>query len=268
MYKFKHTIIFYLKMRFICQKSNDKDTLLLIDEIKKQKRDYIIVPIKKLARRQIKINRDDIPIGDVYFERHFNQILKKTFNVDFNEDDDYPYFCFVEKGDYSFSERIDFLKRRVFKSTLKKVIENDKQVFIKPCGKKKKFTGFVYSDHSDIYKTENASLNLEVWCSSVVKFVKEYRCFVLNRELVGCCCYSSDGIISYQVMNIEESGLDLNLIQKFINIYDKSSYIVDFGILENRETALIEVNLGMAFGMYNFDPEKCLEIIVSFYEQK
>lgn len=126
--------------------------------------------------------------------------------------------------------------------------------FIKPYKNIKKFTGRIINSEYDIIDL-SISLNTHVWCSSIVEFVSEYRCFVLNKKYIGCVHYDGD----------EKVKIDEDIVKKFVEEFTDSpiSYVVDFGVLKDGQTALIEVNDGFSFGHYDFNIKTILDILIT-----
>lgn len=154
-------------------------------------------------------------------------------------------------------------RRKVFKSTLKDVRDNkiEYPFFVKPFDTYKLFTGFVCQREFNINRISHVSDDVEVFVSSVVEFISEYRCFVLNNELVGCKNYTGDFTLS-------PAFEDFNYIKRIISQYKNSpsAYTLDIGILEDGGDYgidVIEINDGYGFGAYGLNPIIYCKMIAS-----
>ena len=142
-----------------------------------------------------------------------------------------------------------FLLRRVWRS---RISELSSRRFVKSCSTKA-FTGFVLDldnpDSMDIYdKEEHEALkrldpSTEVWVSDPVKFLSEWRYYIQGGKVVGRGRYDSGP---------EELLVpDMNVVQAAVVAYRSlQPYTLDFGVLVDGTTALVEVNDAWAIGLY------------------
>ncbi|QJE97675.1 ATP-grasp domain-containing protein [Luteolibacter luteus] len=148
-----------------------------------------------------------------------------------------------------------YLKRRTWKSDLGTVEtrisgQEAPPTFVKPSGRIKCFTGRVLEQHDDLYLIGNVSRREPVWCSEVVRWLSEYRVYVIGEEIAGLNLYSGD----------ESAKPCLGTIQAALRDYRASgeapaAYGIDFGVLDTGETALIEANDGYSLGAYQIGAE-------------
>lgn len=122
-----------------------------------------------------------------------------------------------------------------------------KDVFVKPFDEVKKFTGALLSE---LQKGNiDISDNYPVYFSEPVKFIAEWRYYILNHQIVGAGRYD-DG-------EDEVPTPDMSLIQQAVDLMklngSPAGYALDFGVLDTGETALIEANDGYALGYYKGD---------------
>ncbi len=102
-------------------------------------------------------------------------------------------------NDYSQSLQ-PFLRRRIWQSTVQDIIRGfshiyhpiNSPIFVKPCGKLKRFTGRVFESERDLIYFEGISKHLPVYCSEVVQWLSEYRVFVIKSEIVGIQHYGGN----------------------------------------------------------------------------
>lgn len=118
--------------------------------------------------------------------------------------------------------------------------------FIKPGDEYKLFTGYVVKSSNDLLSTKSiVQPETKILMSECVNFVSEYRCFVLNKEMVGCKNYKGDFKIFPNVSIME------NAIKDYAN--QPIAYSIDFGVTDKRETLLIEMNDAFGLGSYGLD---------------
>lgn len=120
--------------------------------------------------------------------------------------------------------------------------------FIKPASAIKAFTGYVVDDPKT---TSVWTYNYQgpVIVQDVIDIVSEYRVYVTNNKFIGMKHYRGD---YFKYPNPE-------IIHKCKEIGDKlnyHSYILDFGVLENGSTVLIEANDAWAIGNYGLEAWK------------
>ena len=148
----------------------------------------------------------------------------------------------------------EFLGRRVRRATIREahalcVADRfDPPIFIKPVAGHKEFTGHVLATYRDRLRTAGwaqEAPETAVWLSEVVAFVAEWRYFVLRREIVGVGHYHGDPLCAP----------DPAAVRAAVERYDEcpAAYVIDFGVLRDGRTVLIEVNDGFSFGCYGLD---------------
>ncbi len=157
-------------------------------------------------------------------------------------------------------ELMGFLGREVRRTTLRNVTNGPPGVFVKPVAQKV-FTGFVWG-HSiqDGRRICGVSRDdEEVWASSVVEFVSEYRGFVLERELVGMRHYKGDWSKAPDRSPVEAAVL------AFRNC--PAAYTLDWGVTSDGRTLLVEANDGFAMGSYGLQPALYARMLAARWEE-
>lgn len=136
-----------------------------------------------------------------------------------------------------------FCGRRIWSTTLKELARNSKDwnVFVKP-KETKRFTGKVILEQSDFIGLPHAEEGVEVWCSEIVDFRAEWRCFVRYGEVLDARRYTG------------EYGLapDKNVILDAVAAWKEApaAYALDVGLTADGRTLLVEVNDGHSLGSY------------------
>ncbi|MFN8282011.1 MAG: ATP-grasp domain-containing protein [Chitinophagales bacterium] len=114
----------------------------------------------------------------------------------------------------------------------------------------------------DLYRLDGIAKDTDLYCSSVVNWLSEYRIFVNKSKIVGIKNYYGDSNLI----------LDMDVVESAIKDFDQSNqrtdaYGIDFGILENGETALIEWNDAIALGSYGLEKETYTELILTRWNE-
>lgn len=151
-----------------------------------------------------------------------------------------------------------FLGRDVSKTTLVAAMSQE-GVFIKPVAQKL-FSGFVLTGQfGDNLKVVGLDPQTEVWSSPALEFVSEYRCFVLEREILGVRWYKGDWGVA----------LDRRVVEAAVQAYVTApiAYTIDFGVTKEGRTLLVEVNDGFAFGAYGLPSELYAAMLSARWEE-
>ena len=187
---------------------------------------------KPFVRSRIKPEPGDVVAGSIKFVRSALQSLGKQLP----QPDPYP------------DSLHPWYHRRVWKvASLAAALNTTHSVFVKPAKRWKLFTGFVVDSYNPA-ELHGVSRREPVWCSEVVRFVSEWRCYVVRGEpryLVQCDHGGDPARIP-----------DLSTCHDAVRAYSDapSAYAIDFGVLPTGETALIEANDGFSVGAYGNVP--------------
>ncbi|MGW4249142.1 ATP-grasp domain-containing protein [Nocardia sp. NPDC004722] len=197
---------------------------------------------KRIERRQLPLGPDIFIAGDTDAMHG----AMRQLGIGVPEPDDYP------------ESLRRFLGRMVWKSTLGEVeraVESGScpTVFVKPAKRRKNFTGAVCYSERDFAAFGHVSRCQPVWCSQVVDWQAEYRVYVVDRRIVSVDHYAGDGSIP----------LDLDVVETALATYERapSGYGIDFGLLGNGATALVEANDGYALGAYAIRADDYTELV-------
>lgn len=136
-----------------------------------------------------------------------------------------------------------YLGRRIWKTTMSEVNNNPKcwPVFVKPL-EDKQFTGVVVRSTKDLIGCGIVGVDQDVYCSEIVDFVAEWRCFVRYGRVLDVRPYKGDWKAQFDPAVIE------NAVKEFSDA--PKGYAIDFGLTKDGRTLLIEVNDGYALGCY------------------
>jgi hypothetical protein len=141
-------------------------------------------------------------------------------------------------------ELTKYLGRKVWASTIEELFDNEKDwnVFVKPKNDTKKFVGKVVKEYKDFIGLVDKDNPTEIWCSEIVNFKTEWRCFIRYNSILDIRQYKG----------VWDSTLDLTVIQNAVNdfISSPNAYALDFGVDENNNMKLVEVNDGHSLGSY------------------
>ena len=136
-----------------------------------------------------------------------------------------------------------YLGRKIWQTKMNEVNNNQDcwPVFVKPL-EDKQFTGVVVRSPKDLIGCGIQGVNQDVYCSEIVKFEAEWRCFVRYGHILSVRPYKGDWRKHYDYKEIE------NAVKEFTSA--PAGYAIDFGLTDDGRTLLIEVNDGYALGCY------------------
>lgn len=145
-----------------------------------------------------------------------------------------------------------FYGRKIVSRKIGEIMNNPNiwPVFIKPQIGQKVFTGRVVASIKDLVGI-GLSMDYPVWMSEVVTFVREWRCFILNGEVLDVRPYSGDYHVQYDPEVIDQA------IQLWKNA--PAAYCIDIGVTPDNRTLIVEVNDGFSIGHYGLTPLKALK---------
>jgi hypothetical protein len=198
---------------------------------------YIVVPFSLDTLDNFDFKDADVVHGGIKAVRKIIDMIGVTQPLIHNPHDHLP----------------QYLGRKMWESTLRKVALDygngtppNESIFIKPLSSHKLFTGKVIRSFVDMIPLGNIDMDTPILASEVSNYISEYRCFVNRKELVGAKNYTGD----FRVIP------DFNMVEQAIKDYREQpiSYSIDFGITDNGETQLIEINDGFALGSYGLNP--------------
>lgn len=138
-----------------------------------------------------------------------------------------------------------FFERPISQTTLGQVRKAEGQegfqpVFIKPIEHAKAFSGHVVRQFKDLIPTAHVPDDYPIWTSPEVTFLAEYRCFVLRGKVVGLRAYRGDPLL-FPAATIVRAAVSAWKDQPV-------ACSIDFGVMDNGLTAVVEVNDGFALG--------------------
>jgi ATP-grasp domain, R2K clade family 3 len=137
-----------------------------------------------------------------------------------------------------------YLGRKVWASTIEEIVEHQENwnIFVKPKDETKKFVGKVVRDYKDFIGLIDKENPTQVWCSELVDFKTEWRCFIRYGEILDIRRYKG----------VWDSKLDLPFVKSAIQDFKSApaAYALDVGIDDKNQMKLVEVNDGHSLGTY------------------
>lgn len=177
---------------------------------------------------QLAVAENNICFGSIDFVQ--KALVKLGFKVP--EHNDYP------------PSLAEFYGRKIYAATIDEIANNPESwdVFVKPKGQLKKFTGRHVKSTFDLVGCGDRENNVPVWVSEPVRFVSEWRVFVRYREILGVRPYKGDWRGQY----------DYKVIEAAVKAYENApaGYAIDFGLTDKGKLLVVEVNEGYAIGNY------------------
>jgi hypothetical protein len=173
-------------------------------------------------------NPENIIVGGI------GNVRKRLQNLNIireNKEIDYP------------EELKPFLKRKIWTSSINEIFNKKEwNIFIKPQTETKLFAGKVIKSEMDLLGLIDEENDIKIWCSELVNFKTEWRCFIRYNEILDIRRYKGDW----------DTKIDVKTVLSAINSFTSqpNSYALDFGLNENGEMFLVEVNDGHSLGTY------------------
>ena len=176
----------------------------------------------------LKINENHVFLGSIQFVHQALNMLGLKVPEPF----DYP------------ENLKDFLGRDIYPSTISQISNNPAKwnVFVKPRGLLKQFTGRVIKSTADLIGTSSYEQDTPIWVSEPIDFLAEWRVFVRYNQILGVRHYRGDWRCNYDYRIIE------NAIRKFKD--SPNAYAIDFGLTKDGRLLIVEVNEGYSIGSY------------------
>lgn len=153
--------------------------------------------------------------------------------------------------------------RQIELTTLGAARSNPEAAFVKPPSDKS-FPAGVYRGPE---LPEEYPDDMPVLVSDVVRWEKEFRCFVLDRKLATFSIYSRygdlQGDFGYSSSREEDEELEQFLSRLLADprVDLPRATVVDAGVIEKRGWACVEQNAAWGAGIYGCDPAAVLEVI-------
>lgn len=201
---------------------------------------------KRIQRRQLPLAKDTLVVG--YVQTVLGAL--RQLSIEPPPTNDYP------------TALQPFLHRRIWKSTVAQlfdwVYDGNGPIFAKPEGRKKRFTGQVFSRPDDFGYTEGASRSTPIFCSEVLEWLSEYRVFVIHGKIMGIKHYEGDPTCKID----EQAGSEaVRLLEQSGEV--TAAYAVDFGVISDGRTALVEWNDGFSLGSYGLDKAIYTDLLIT-----
>lgn len=230
----------------------EPEHLAVKQELESRKVPVQLFTSKKLNRRQLPLTPTSLVVGEIPIVHK----ALKYLGIESLMPNSYPT-CLQ-----------NFLHRKIWSSTLGVLIhqlqngELRQGVFIKPASQAKKFNGCIVALPDDARQFQGISLQTPIHCSETVQWLAEYRVFVCQGKIIGIKHYDGN----------PEFTLDRKTIKEAIDLLSNSrentaGYSVDFGVLANGKTALVEWNDGFSLGAYQLDPALYADLLIARWEE-
>ncbi len=194
--------------------------------------------LEALTEYLTELQQGAVPVGSVKFVRRAMELAGITEPDNLS----YPPGCEL------------YLKRQIWHSTAGRALSMTGTRFIKSA-QTKVFTGFVLdsdacalglNNYDQIqYNALHALMSdAPVWISEPVRWVSEYRYYIIDSQIIGFARYDQE-----ESDSAPEPNLDV-VWQCIADLAIAHPYALDMGVLASGETALVEVNDAWAIGLY------------------
>lgn len=129
-----------------------------------------------------------------------------------------------------------------------------KPLFVKPLNRNKGFPSIALFNADDFVSLSHLSDSDAVLVAEYVLFESEWRCFVCRGQVIEISHYQGE-LFTYP---------DANVIRSAIEDFGDDApagYAIDFGVLDNGRTVLVEVNPGYSLGSYGLNAVEYSELL-------
>lgn len=181
----------------------------------------------------------------VYGGIRFTKLILRKLGMDLPKHNDYP------------EELSPWFKRNIWSGTKADVTEDNLPVFIKPKERLKLFTGFVCKDVFD-EQIKHVSNKTPLWFSEVIPLHDEYRCYVVDGELMYMGSYDTTEAPSSKLRSVA-----ISIASKI----KQRDIVFDVAMHQYKGGCLIEVNEAFAVGAYGGVPSDIFgKMIVNYWQ--
>lgn len=161
-----------------------------------------------------------------------------------------------------------YRQRDVEFTTLQDARKESRRAFIKPADDKS-FPARIYESGQDLPPTDALPDSTPVLVSEPVQWESEFRCFVLQGNIVTLSVYMRDGSLAQaEDDSWPASSAEIKQAAQFAaDVVAKSgvavppSVVIDVGIIAGRGWAVVEANPSWGSGLYSCDPAEVLKVV-------
>ena len=159
----------------------------------------------------------------------------------------------------------EFYGRKIYAGVLGEIVNipDNWGKFIKPKAGSKVFTGRVVNGTRDLIGI-GLPFDYPIWISDIVEFIAEWRCFVLDGQVLDVRPYTGD----------YHAHFDASVIDEAISCWKDApiAYGLDIGVTSDGRTLVVEVNDGYAYGLsplnsINFHKARWKEMVKPYFEK-
>lgn len=127
-------------------------------------------------------------------------------------------------------------------------------IFVKPLRRQKSFPAVAVYEADDMPSAEQVPDSAEVLVAEYVVFVSEWRCFVRHDQVIDLCRYQGD-VFRYPDPQVVRAA-----VSDFTPVAP-AGYGIDFGVLIDGRTVLVEVNEGYSLNPYGLEAIEYSELL-------
>ena len=225
------------------------ESQMVADALKMQGRSYMTAALSQLQRDRVMTDSAPLVVGTL----DFIKAALRQRGLTLPQENCYPTVL------------SHLLHRSLWESTLFEVIKEvvqERPLFAKPSKRTKRFSGMVVSDGFD-WRLDRIPRHEPVWAGEVCEWLSEWRFYVVCHQIKGKALYAGSA----------DAGLDESVVRQAVDLLTAhpgtpTSYAIDFGVLANGKTALVEMNEGFSIGAYpGVDPQVYLALLETRWAQ-
>lgn len=155
-----------------------------------------------------------------------------------------------------------YAKRKIMTMSLGDALAYDKYpFFIKPYSTLKQFWyGIIKNDADKVHFNKDIPLDSTVLISEVVPMDAEYRCYIIDKKIIGVHYYNGDFKLYPNIELVEQ------MIEDYIQ--QPRAYCIDVAVRQDtRETILVECNDAWSLGNYGLPPKLYVRLLTTRWRE-
>lgn len=162
-----------------------------------------------------------------------------------------------------------YRQRQIALATLGNARTLSQPTFVKPADGRKSFVGRVYRSGADLPPAEMLPNTTQVFLADPVTWEIEFRCFVLERQIMTMSPYLREGALvetaegrwEASPAEYEQARVFLEMLLADQEISLPPALVIDVGNIREKGWAVIEANAVWGAGIYGCDPTKVLPVL-------
>lgn len=209
--------------------------------------------IERLAKWEVSKELRSVPEPVLYIEPLMIPMVSEAFGLRVDEPDE----------TWLVDLPMEYRQRSITLSTLGRARAILSPAFVKPPNDKS-FPARVYAGHE---LSQDFPDDTRVLIAEPVRWLKEFRCFILDRQVLAFSVYLRDGVLQRECGFVSSDDEDSEMLRFAASVLRDQrvqlprAVVMDVGVIENRGWAVVELNSAWGAGIYGCNPADVLEVL-------